>query len=67
MSSGILLNYLVFIPAKKFIKYFNGTSRMDSWKSNGMSDKNIANITKSDNNFAPTFVDHYLYLLMETA
>ena len=40
---------------------------MDSWKSNGMSDKNIANITKSDNNFAPTFVDHYLYLLMETA
>ena len=67
LSSGILLNYLVFIPAKKFIKCFNGTSRMDSWKSNGMSDKNIANITKSDNNFAPTFVDHYLYLLMETA
>ena len=25
-----------------------------------MSEENIENITKSDNNFAPTFVDHYL-------
>ena len=25
-----------------------------------MSEKNIENITKSDSNFAPTFVDHHL-------
>ena len=35
--SGILENYLVFIPAKKCIKYFCDTTRIDLWKSNGMS------------------------------
>ena len=30
-------NYLVFIPAKKYIKYFNGTTQIYSRKSNGMS------------------------------
>ena len=39
-------NYLVFIPAKKYIKYFNGTTQICSWKSNGMSEKSIENITK---------------------
>ena len=29
-------------------------------KSNGISQESIANITKSDNNFAPTFVDHHV-------
>ena len=29
-SSGIFQNYLVFIPGKKYIKYFSGTSRIDS-------------------------------------
>ena len=33
---------------------------MDSWKSNGMSEENIENITKSDTNFAATLVDHHL-------
>ena len=33
--------------------------RIDSWKSNGMPEKNIENITKSDSNFAPTVVDHH--------
>ena len=33
-SSGIFQNYLVFIPAKKYIKYFSGTTRMESWKLN---------------------------------
>ena len=59
-SSGIFQNYLVFISAKKFIKYFGSTTRIDSWKSNRMSEGNIENITKSDSNFAPTFVDHHL-------
>ena len=30
------------------------------WKSKGMSEENIENITKSDSSFAPTFVNHHL-------
>ena len=45
-SLGIFQNYLVFIPAKKYIKYFSGTTRIESWKSNGMSEESIENITK---------------------
>ena len=59
-SSEIFQNYLVLIPAEKYIKYFSGTTWIDSWKSNGMSEENIENITKSDSNFAPTFVDHHV-------
>ena len=33
---------------------------IDSWKSNGTSEENIENITKSDSNFEPTFVDHHV-------
>ena len=51
-------NYLVFIPAKRYSKYPSGTTLIDSWKSNGMSEENIENITKSDSNFAPAFVDN---------
>ena len=35
-SSGIFQNYLVFTPAKKYIKYFSGTTQIDLWKSNRM-------------------------------
>ena len=28
-SIGIFQSYLVFIPAKKYIKYFSGTTRID--------------------------------------
>ena len=59
-SSGIFQNYLVFIPAKKYIKYSSGTTRIDQWKSNGMSEKNNENIAKSDSDYAPTFVDNNL-------
>ena len=45
---GIFQNYFAFIPAKKYIKYFSGTAQFDSWKSNGMSEENIENITTSD-------------------
>ena len=50
------------MPAKKYIKYFSSSNKIDSWKSNGMSKENIEhieNITKSDSNLAPTFVDHH--------
>ena len=43
------------IPAKKYIKYFSGTTRINSWKSNGMSEENIENIAKPDSNFAAAF------------
>ena len=58
-SSRIFQNYLVFILAIKCIKYFHGTTQIYSWKSNGMSEESIENITKSDSNFAPNFVDHH--------
>ena len=57
---GIFQNYLVFIPAKKQIKYFSGTTRIESWKSNGISGEDIENIAKSNSSFTPTFVDHHL-------
>ena len=60
LSLGIFQNYLVFIPAKKFIKYCNGITRINSWKSNGMSEENIEYITKSNSNFEPTFIDHHV-------
>ena len=59
-SLEIFQNYLVFTPTKKYIKYFSGTTQIEFWKSNGMSEESIENITKSDSNFAPTFLDHHL-------
>ena len=56
----IFQKYLVFIPAKKFIKYFSGTNWIELWKSNRMSEESIENITKFVSNFALTFVDHQL-------
>ena len=60
-NSGILQHYFIFILAKKYIKYFSDTTRICSWKCNGMSEENIENITKPDSNFAPTFVNHHLW------
>ena len=56
-SSGIFQNYLVFIPTKKYIKYFGGTTKIDLWKFNEMSEENIENITKLDSTLALTFAD----------
>ena len=54
------ISKLFSIITKKYIKYFSGTTQIESWKSNGMSEEIIENITKSDSNFAPNFVDHHL-------
>ena len=59
-SLGVFQNYLVSIPANKYIKYFSGNTQIESWKSNGMSEESTENITKSDSNFVPTFVDRYI-------
>ena len=55
------INYYLY-QLKKCIKYFNGTAQIESWKSksNGMSEENIENITKSAKHFAQIFVDHHL-------
>ena len=53
-------NYLAFIPDKKYLKYFSGITQIDSWKSNGMSEENIENITKSESNFVSSFVDYHV-------
>ena len=39
------------------VEYF---IRMNSSKSNGMSEENIEKVTKSDSLFSPTFVDHHV-------
>ena len=59
-SLAIFQNYLVFIPAKKYNKYFSGTTPINSWKSNGISEENSGNITKTSSNFAPIFVKHHV-------
>ena len=59
-SSGIFQNHLVFIPVNKYIKCFSGTTRTDSLKFNEMSEENSKIITKSNSNFAPTFVDYHI-------
>ena len=58
-SSRILQNYLEFIPAKKYIIYFSATTWIDCGKLVECQEK-ILKITKSNSNFAPTFVDHVL-------
>ena len=45
-SLVIFKNYLVFVPAKKHIIYFSCITWIDWWKSNGISEENIENITK---------------------
>ena len=59
-SLGIFQNYLLFIPAKKYLKYFISTTLVESWKSNGMWEERLKNITKSDSNFTPTIANHHL-------
>ena len=48
-SSEIFQNQYL-LPAKKGIKYFSGTTILE----------NIENVTISDSNFAPIFVDHHV-------
>ena len=61
---------ILYLYQLKKVSYFSGTTRIDSWKCNGISKKkNVENITKSDSNFASTFVDNHLspdIILMDT-
>ena len=59
-SIGIFQNYLVFIPNKKYINFFSGTTRIELRKPNGMSEESVENITTSDINFTQTLFDQHL-------
>ena len=56
---GILQNYLVFVLANKYFKFFSGNQEIYSWKSKGMSEESIENKTTSENTFALTLVSFY--------
>ena len=58
-SSGTVQNYLVFISAGKYFKFFSLKTETFLWKSNGMSEKSIENITSKEQNFGPTWIDSY--------
>ena len=60
MEENIFLQEYFKIIKRFSIKCFHAAKRIYSWKSNGMSEESIENITKSDSKFLPTFVDHYL-------
>ena len=62
MGQNIFLQeYFKIMPAKKYIKYFSDTTPIwiDLWKFNGISEKNIENITKLDCNFTPILIAIY--------
>ena len=60
-SSGIFLNYLLFVSVKEYLKFFTWFTQIYLWKSNGMLEESIENITKSDSLFfALTFDNHML-------
>ena len=46
------------MPAKKYIKCFTSTVLVESWKLIGTSEESIEEITKSDSQFAQTFLNH---------
>ena len=61
-SLKMFQNCLVYMPGKKYVKYFNSTDQIYLQKSNGMSEESIENITTLKNLFSPTFVNHYIFL-----
>ena len=44
-GAEIFQNYLVFIPAKSYVRYFSETTQRKFVRSNGISEENIENIT----------------------
>ena len=56
-SVGVFQNYLVFISANKYWKFFSGTTQIYSWKSKGTWEESIGKMTNSD--ITPTLVNTY--------
>ena len=51
---------LYLYQLKNTLNFFSGTTWIDLWKPNGMSEENIENVTKSDINFARNFDDQHV-------
>ena len=58
--NGAKIFYFRNISKLFSIEYFSGTTRTESWKSNGMSEESIENMTKLDSSFTQTIVYHHL-------
>ena len=50
--------FFVFLSAKRYIKYFSGSTETFSWKYNGMLKENIENITTLNYVFAATLLNY---------
>ena len=60
LYSGILQNYLVFIPAKNTLNISVTLLRLICGNLMECQKKIMKNVTKLDSHFAPAFVDHHL-------
>ena len=49
----------IFFKKKKYFRTFTSTSNVLSWKSIGLSEEGVENITTSDSNFAPTLINYF--------
>ena len=58
-SSGILQSYLIFPTTKKYFRFFTNASQVLSWKSKGLSEQSIENITILDSIFYSTLISYY--------
>ena len=58
-SSGTLQNHLIYFSYKKYFRFFTNTCKILLWKSIGLSEESIENITASESNFAPTLTSYY--------
>ena len=59
MRQDILQNHLIYFSYKKYFRFVTNTSKVISWKSIGLSEERIENITTSESNFAPTLINYY--------
>ena len=51
-------NYLTFISANKYVTFFSGSQKINSWKSKGISEESIKNSVGSKDTFAPYLIDY---------
>ena len=58
-SSGTLQNHLIYFLCKKYFTFFNNISKVLSWKTIGLSEESIENISATDSNFASTLINYY--------
>ena len=58
-SLRTLQNHLIYFSLKKYFRFFTIASKVLSWKSMGLSEESIGNITIPDSNFSLTLINYY--------